>query len=175
MRIRRLLVASILVGGVVAGWATPSVYAASPGNKPGAGWATQASVRARRAESLGPVGVQRHPGESEVTEAVADLRIAHPTFFRSVNLAFVKGRNFSAAEMESAPRVVILDETLAQRLWPKQDAIGQRVRVVVGENDDAGGPWLTVIGVVKHHSGGTLEATTHGQMYLPYPTASERD
>jgi hypothetical protein len=151
------------------------VYAASPGNKPGTGWATQASAKTRRAESLGAVGVLRHPGDAEEPEASADLRIVYPGYFRAVGVALVKGRNFSAGDSEGAPRVVIVDEALAQRLWPRQEALGQRVRLVVGETENANGPWLTVIGVVKHQSGGPLEPTTHGQMYLPYPAAGERD
>jgi len=172
MKTRRFLIASFLMAGVAA----PASYATPPPEKSGRAWATQASAKTRRAESLGAMGVQRHPGEGEEPEATADLRIAHASYFRAVNVAFVKGRNFTAAEMEGAPRVVIVDEGLAQRLWPRREALGQRVRLVVGEAEAAGGPWLTVIGVVKHQSGGTLESSTHGQMYLPYPvTANERD
>ncbi len=117
-----------------------------------------------KAISLGAIGVQRFPGLTDAEDATADWRIVNTSYFASVNLPFVKGRNFAPTETKEAPRVAIVDESLAQRLWPNQDAVGRRLRI---EGDES--PWMTVIGVVRHQSGGALESATHGQLYFPFP------
>jgi hypothetical protein len=39
----------------------------------------------------------------------------------------LKGRAFGEADLEDAPRVVIINEALAQRFWPNQEAVGKRL------------------------------------------------
>lgn len=51
-------------------------------------------------------------------------------YFPTLGLRVVRGRGFTAAECEQpgAPRVAIIDEALAARLWPDGDALGQRIQ-----------------------------------------------
>jgi hypothetical protein len=70
------------------------------------------------------------------------------------------GRDFSDAELAagSPERVAIVDDALAQRLWPKEDALGQLVRFLDEEGPDAGKP-MRVVGIipaVKHSLGNPL-------------------
>ncbi len=165
----RLLISAIIA---IAFWllcllTAPSASAAA---KPVTPKANAAVAVKSKAESLGPIGVFRAPMDDLVPDANADWRIVNSSYFSSVGLPFLKGRNFSAADSREAPRVAIVDESLAQRLWPGQDPLGRRLRIE-GEN----APWMTVIGVVRHHAGGALESATHGQLYFPYPEISTAD
>jgi predicted permease len=63
-----------------------------------------------------------------------------PGYLKTIGLSLVRGRDFDATDAEGAPHVVIVSERTAERLWPGQEAIGQRV--VFGVKD-----WLTVVGV----------------------------
>jgi macrolide transport system ATP-binding/permease protein len=57
----------------------------------------------------------------------------------------VRGRNFDTRDTKTSPRVVLVNETFAARMWPGRDAIGQRFRV-----DSETAPELQVVGVVKN-------------------------
>ena len=54
-------------------------------------------------------------------------RFVAPGYFETMGLPVVKGRGFKATDREGAPLVMVVNQTLAQRLWPNQDPIGRRV------------------------------------------------
>lgn len=66
-------------------------------------------------------------------------------YFPTLGLPVLRGRGFTAAECEQpgAPRVAIIDEGLAAKLWPDGDALGQRIQYANADAaraaDDAGG------------------------------------
>jgi predicted permease len=66
-----------------------------------------------------------------------------PGFFSTVGMRILLGRDFDARDDETAPKVVIVNESLARRAFPNQDPIGRRL--------DA----ATVVGMVKdaHYNG----------------------
>jgi predicted permease len=65
-------------------------------------------------------------------------------YFDTMNTPVVQGRAFTEHDNEKAPRVVIINETLAQRYWPDQNPLGKRLRLG-GEHST----WLEVIGVAQ--------------------------
>jgi putative ABC transport system permease protein len=69
-------------------------------------------------------------------------RFVSPAYFQAMGLPIVKGRPFQASDREGAPLVMIVNQTLARRLWPSEDPIGRRVK-----GSAPGGPKI-VIGVV---------------------------
>jgi putative ABC transport system permease protein len=70
--------------------------------------------------------------------------MATPDYFTTLGLALVEGREFSPQDTVTAPRVVIVNESLARSAWPGQDAIGRTIVL-----DYQGGPTTRqVVGVV---------------------------
>ncbi|MBI4520238.1 MAG: ABC transporter permease [Gemmatimonadetes bacterium] len=70
-------------------------------------------------------------GENPETTVSANLAvsvIATPGYFRTVGVPLLRGRDFTDADREETPLVAIVNETLAERLWPNQEPIGQRFR-----------------------------------------------
>jgi predicted permease len=65
-------------------------------------------------------------------------------FFETVGTPLLRGRSFSASDGASAPRVAIINEMMARRLWPGQDAVGRRFKLGA---PDSNNPWFTVVGV----------------------------
>src|SRR5262249_55003068 len=63
-------------------------------------------------------------------------------YFRAMGIPLRSGRFFDERDVRGAPDVTIVDDKLAQRFWPNQDALGKRLR-----RGDSG-PWRTVVGVV---------------------------
>src|SRR5256885_14791500 len=53
-----------------------------------------------------------------------------PGYFDAIGVRILRGRDFTQAEAENkdAPRVAIIDEAMAKKLFPNTDAIGQHIR-----------------------------------------------
>jgi predicted permease len=87
-----------------------------------------------------------------------------PRFFETVGTPLVKGRIFSAADGTNGPKVAIINEAMARRLWPGQDPVGRRFRPGA---PTAGNPWFTVVGVVGDMRRQSLEQDPLPQMFEP--------
>jgi predicted permease len=92
-----------------------------------------------------------------VGEAIRDERehieagysVVGPDYFRTMRTPLVTGRAFADTDTADAPHVVIVNETMARRLWPNDTAnsvIGRRVRL---SDDSAGAVDIHVIGVAR--------------------------
>lgn len=101
---------------------------------------------------------------SEAPEARASATFASiaPRYFESMRIGLVRGRDFSAVDVAGSPPVVIVNQTLAARLWPDADAIGRRLRA-----DDRGQPWREVVGVVRDGKYADLTERARGAFYMP--------
>ena len=75
----------------------------------------------------------------------------------------LRGRDFSPADGPEAPRVLIINQALADRHWPGQEAIGKRMKLSA-----APGPLYDVIGVVPNGKYVSLTEEQHPYMYLPW-------
>jgi len=84
-----------------------------------------------------------------------------------MGIPLLRGRFFdNRDEAEDAPKVAIVDETLAETFWRGQDPIGKRVKLGGPRSTR---PWLSVVGVVRHVKHQGLDAQSRFQMYWPYP------
>lgn len=98
------------------------------------------------------------PNEPEMQ---ADKRVASVDYFKTMEIPLISGRWFTQADMDNSAPVLIVDEKLAKRFWPKGDALGKHIR---NGNDS---PWLTIVGVagvVKEYG---LDLDTRMAMYFP--------
>jgi putative ABC transport system permease protein len=114
---------------------------------------------------------QNGAAKDEQNALMADHRAASAGFFNSLGAHFVTGRNFDSAEEMSGRRVAIIDDVLAQQLWPGQTAVGKLINVAA-QHGDFGRAVAEVIGVVKHIDSHSLSLGERGQVYLPYRMAS---
>ena len=57
------------------------------------------------------------------------LRLVTPDYFRTVGIPLLEGRFFSEADDADAPRVIVINKSMADRYWPDADAVGKRVRL----------------------------------------------
>jgi putative ABC transport system permease protein len=85
-------------------------------------------------------------------------------FFATMDIPLRAGRAFSEADMNDIPAVVVVNESLARRLWPGQNAIGKRLRQGGADSHAA---WHEVIGVVGDVKLNGLEQEAPLQAYLP--------
>ena len=68
-------------------------------------------------------GLTIQPGAAEPH---AEYAVAMPGYFRVLGIALRSGRDFTLADDAATGPVVIVDEALARRYWPGQDAVGKR-------------------------------------------------
>lgn len=85
-------------------------------------------------------------------------------FFETMGIPLRRGRLFDATDGPTAPSVAVINDTMARKLFPDQDPIGQHVRTGPGAN----GPWTTIIGVVGDIKHGGLEEVPQPEMYINY-------
>jgi putative ABC transport system permease protein len=79
-----------------------------------------------------------------------NLESVTPGYFQAVGTGIVRGRAFTEADTSRTPRVAVVSERLARRLWPGQDPIGRRLMAPGGIlNDGGAAEWATVVGVVE--------------------------
>jgi predicted permease len=97
-----------------------------------------------------------------------------PTLFETINLPLIEGRTFSDQETRNEHAdVALLNQALAQKLWPRQSAIGRRVGFRFGDQIQ----WLRVVGVAPNvHYEEIGEETDQSQLnvYLPYAMDGSR-
>ena len=109
---------------------------------------------------VAPVG--RQPARADEYLS-ANWRLVTPGYFAALGVALEKGRLIAEADREQAPRVVVVTETMARRIWPGVDPVGQQI--TLGGN--AGTPW-TVVGVVGDIRDQVLEREPEPMMYLSF-------
>src|SRR5580692_10777382 len=118
----------------------------------------------------GPITVEGRvplPGENFIN---ADQRVVGGHYFEAMQIPLRSGRLFNELDTYTSPKVVVIDEYMAQQLWPNQDPIGRRIHFG-GINDK--NPWETVIGVIGRVKQYTLDSDSRIALYLPqsqYPT-----
>ncbi len=85
-------------------------------------------------------------------------------YFKVMGIPLRRGRTFSAADNLDAPRVVIINETMARRFWPNEDPIGKRFRY----GDGSDGPLMTIVGVVADMRRTGFDAPVRYETFLPH-------
>jgi putative ABC transport system permease protein len=85
-------------------------------------------------------------------------------YFEAMGIRLLKGRGFNSADRGDSAKVVVINETLARRIWPGEDPIGKRVKQGWPESQ---APWREVVGVVADVKLNGLERDTPMQTYMP--------
>jgi putative ABC transport system permease protein len=90
---------------------------------------------------------------------------ATPEYFQAVGIPLLRGRVFSDSDsIDNAPPVAIINETTAQRFWPKEEAVGKRFRF---DDPNFKSPWFTIVGVVGDVRQEGLEMPAGLMAYVP--------
>ena len=97
---------------------------------------------------------------------IAQLLNIDPHYFRAMGIPLQRGRSFTTGDGSNGGAVVIIDETLADRYWPSEDPVGQRVRVGATLGADSG--WRVIVGVVAGVRSLSLEREPAPTIYVPY-------
>jgi putative ABC transport system permease protein len=100
------------------------------------------------------------PGPGETLQA--DYRKVTPDYLRAMGVPLLRGRGITERDRADAPRVMLINESMARRFWPDEDPLG--ARVMAGNPAQA---WeiVGIVGNIKHQS---LAGAGHPEMYTPF-------
>ncbi|HET9368889.1 MAG TPA: ABC transporter permease [Vicinamibacterales bacterium] len=101
--------------------------------------------------------------------ASANYRISCPGYFATLGIPIVRGRDFTAADRRQGAHVVIVNRVVAERYWPGEDPIGQRLKTGGYASTN---PWLTVVGIADNVRHFALEDEPRREIFVPYGQAS---
>ncbi|MFZ1136725.1 MAG: FtsX-like permease family protein, partial [Candidatus Korobacteraceae bacterium] len=108
--------------------------------------------------------IQGQARSSNAPPPHGNIHLTSPGFFATLRVPFVQGRDFTDEDRKTTEQVAIVDEVLAHQYWPGQDPLGQHISL----GDPNKGPWITIVGLVKHSRENSLEADTNeGTYFLP--------
>jgi putative ABC transport system permease protein len=93
-----------------------------------------------------------------------ELAIVAPGYFEAMGTPLVRGRDFRAQDDENAPAVVVINEQMAERYWPRQDPVGQFITLAGRENQ---GTRAQIIGVAKNGKYQSLGEDPKSYFYRP--------
>jgi len=90
-------------------------------------------------------------------------------FFRTLRIPLKQGRVFTTTDGPNAPPVIVINEAMARRYWPKGNAVGAHIHI--GPPNPTA-PWITVIGIVGNVRNDPTRLTPEPTMYLPFRQSS---
>jgi putative ABC transport system permease protein len=110
-----------------------------------------------RIEGRPPLTIDKWPG--------GNYRTVSTDYFRTMNIPVVLGRAFNERDTENAPLVMIVNEALAKRDFPNENAVGKRINL--GNLDPKGQPvWWEIVGVAANVRSLELREEATPEFYL---------
>jgi putative ABC transport system permease protein len=111
------------------------------------------------------LAVEDHP-KPEGEEITVDLYVVTPGYLRAMEIPVKNGRTILDNDTTESAKVALINQRMAEQLWPNQDPLGRRIKFPGSQNNPQ--PWRTIVGVVNDVSQYSLDKTPPMQIYLPH-------
>lgn len=92
-----------------------------------------------------------------------DFQAVTPGYFEAMGLTLLRGRFLTETDREDAMPAVVINDTMAARYWPGEDALGRQF--MMGTDDK---PWLTIVGIVKTVRHNAVVEEPRAEMYVAH-------
>jgi putative ABC transport system permease protein len=114
-------------------------------------------------EGMGPMkrGDYPHP----------DFHKVSPGYAETLRIPLLRGRTFTAADNETAPKVCLINSLLAQKFFAHGEAVGRRI--TFDERKEGSTDWITIVGVVGDTKMYGLANPARLEVYLPFQQSAE--
>lgn len=90
---------------------------------------------------------------------------ASPDYFLALGTPLIQGRAFDERDSDGAPKVVVINKTLARRLFPNEDPIGRRLKLI---NPEQSNEWRSIVGIVGDVKYSGLDDPGEAVVYTPF-------
>jgi len=115
-----------------------------------------------------PIAIEGTPPPPSQVPVVTRFRAVGPDYFSGLQTSLLGGREFSEHDTAAAPKVAIVSESLAKLYWPKENALGKRLKPEL-----TGGEWCTVVGVAADVRHWAADVDVEPTAYYPYTQVPE--
>jgi len=105
---------------------------------------------------------RRATKEGEILSA--NFRPVSPEYLSLMRIPLRAGRGIEAGDRAGAPEVVVINEAMARQFWPRENPVGQRIRVARGREP----AWREIVGVVGNIRHEGLHLSPRAEMYVPF-------
>ena len=95
-----------------------------------------------------------------------EYREVSSDYFRVLQTPLQKGRFFTRADTATSPPVIIINQALAKKYWPNEEALGKRITFGNPKKKDA--VWVTIVGIVGNIKHRSLDEDAKPEMYVPW-------
>ena len=109
------------------------------------------------------IWLEEHPYAAGQQPAEVMYNQVTPSYLDTLQMQLLRGRKFSDADSEKAPLVAIINETMAKKFWPNEDALGKHFGI-----KGANGPFMEVIGIVQDAKIQNPTANPQPFYYVPF-------
>lgn len=113
---------------------------------------------------LGGLRAPGYTGPDGTDEINTDWDTVAPGYFETLNLRIVQGRAFDERDREGATPVAIVNEEIASRVWPGQDAVGRTLVQQISPTDER---TLEIVGVARTAKYRSIGETPRNFIYVP--------
>jgi putative ABC transport system permease protein len=96
---------------------------------------------------------------------MAGFRAVTPEYLATLGVPLRRGRPLDGRDLESAPRVVVINESMARQFFPDVDPVGQRIQL--GSEPSPDDPTMEIVGIVGDMKQ-SFEAASKAEMFVPY-------
>jgi putative ABC transport system permease protein len=137
-----------------------------------------AGVRSAAAVNMLPLGgsnetftirIEGRPEPTPGNEPEANFRSVSSSYFRTMQIPVLRGREFTSQDSEVSPPVLAVNEAFASRFWRGENALGKRVRLSGSLEEH---PWRTVVAIVGNVRN-QLDHRPAPEMYFPMRQQNE--
>lgn len=131
----------------------------------------KSAEESRSSSASASLGLDASGGSTSTAGTVgAVLNVIGADYFKVLGLRVLQGRPFSRTEAEStsASRVAIIDETLARKLWPEGNALGNHIQFMIDEGGGGKPVSMEVVGVVPSVRDNIFGPAVRMHVYLPF-------
>ena len=106
--------------------------------------------------------IEGRPAARPGDQSMAFFDAISPSYFRTMAIPVLKGRNVTNQDFATAPPVVVISEAMARTFWPDEEALGKRITI-------GGEPFSReIVGVVGNIKHSRLEEKPQPEMYISY-------
>ncbi len=114
-----------------------------------------------------PFNIVGKPPAKGVYNGDEQWRFVTPHYFRAFRIPLLRGRVYTETDTSNAVRVVIINDAMAKRYWPKEDPLGRVIVIGKGLGPDFDDPPRQIVGVVGSVREVGLNRADVGVMYIP--------
>ncbi|MGE0128671.1 MAG: ABC transporter permease [Blastocatellales bacterium] len=105
-------------------------------------------------------------GRPDKAEAGIGLHSVSPDYFKTLRINVLKGRVFTEQDRIGAPRVALINQAAAERLFPGEEPIGKRIKPHIDPDYQTDEKFVEIVGVVADAKYDRLEEAVEPDVYL---------